>query len=48
MQQIQWVAAQNADRLAVDAPFREAIVRAQNDRIAQIKQQYGSGINISN
>jgi hypothetical protein len=48
MQQIQMVAAQNADRLNVDPQFREAIVRAQNARIAQIKQQYGSMINISN
>jgi hypothetical protein len=48
MQQIQMVAAQNADRLNVDPQFREAIVRAQNDRIAQIKQQYGSMINILN
>lgn len=48
MQQIQYTAAQNADRLNVDPQFREAIVRAQNDRIAQIKQQYGSMINIQN
>lgn len=44
--EIKQVAAQNADRLATDPQFREAINRAQNDRIAQIKQQYGSMINI--
>jgi len=46
IQEIKQVAAQNADRLATDAQFREAINRAQNDRIAQIKQQYGNMINI--
>lgn len=46
IQEIKQVAAQNADRLATDSQFREAITRAQNDRIAQIKQQYGNMINI--
>ena len=46
IQEIKQVAAQNADRLASDPQFREAINRAQNDRIAQIKQQYGNMINI--
>jgi len=46
IQEIKNVAAQNADRLATDPQFREAINRAQNDRIAQIKQQYGNMINI--
>lgn len=46
IQEIKNVAAQNADRLATDEKFREAINRAQNDRIAQIKQQYGNMINI--
>jgi len=46
LQEIKQVAASNADRLATDPQFREAINRAQNDRIAQIKQQYGNMINI--
>ena len=46
MQKISMVAAQNADRLATDAQFREAIGRAQREREALIKQQYGQMINI--
>jgi len=47
MQNIQMVAAQNANRLATDPQFAGAIVKAQNDVIARIKQTYGNGINIS-